>query len=247
MDKNQKTSWYREWFDTPFYHILYKHRDEGEAKVFLENLTHYLALPKSSKLLDIPCGKGRHAHILHELGYDVTGLDLSANNIKMARATADQGCDFHRHDMREIFKEDAFNGILNLFTSIGYFDSDAENQKVIKAFASQLKAGGVLVIDFLNVKKAIKELTHEELREEEGISFCISRKVENGFIQKQIKFSFENQEHTYQEKVRALDLSDLSSWILQAGLHLVDVFGDYDLGAFDAVNSDRLILIAKKP
>ena len=54
-------SWFTNWFDSPYYHILYKNRDEKEAQVFIDNLIEKLQLKKSSKLIDIACGKGRHA------------------------------------------------------------------------------------------------------------------------------------------------------------------------------------------
>jgi len=52
-------NWYASWFDTPYYHILYKDRDYDEAQAFMDNLTHYLNLPEESKILDLACGKGR--------------------------------------------------------------------------------------------------------------------------------------------------------------------------------------------
>ena len=60
-------SWFINWFDSPYYHILYKNRDEKEAEFFIENLVQYLNLKKRSKLLDIACGKGRHVFVVeHE-------------------------------------------------------------------------------------------------------------------------------------------------------------------------------------
>ena len=69
--------WYASWFDTPFYHILYKDRDHSEAQLFMDNLTNYLNIPEQGEILDLACGKGRHSMYLNSLGYDVTGVDLS--------------------------------------------------------------------------------------------------------------------------------------------------------------------------
>ncbi|MBW8050360.1 MAG: methyltransferase domain-containing protein [Cytophagales bacterium] len=76
--------WYNKWFNSPYYHLLYKHRDEDEAKLFIDNLEDYLQLKPGDKILDMPCGRGRHAVYLNKKGYDVTGIDLSEENIKYA-------------------------------------------------------------------------------------------------------------------------------------------------------------------
>ena len=52
-----KTKWYASWFDTPYYHLLYKERDQGEAQMFMNNLTSFLNIPKGGKILDLACGK----------------------------------------------------------------------------------------------------------------------------------------------------------------------------------------------
>jgi hypothetical protein len=67
MTKHKK-QWYASWFDTPFYHILYRDRDNDEAQSFMDTLTHYLNLPEQGKILDLACGKGRHSMYLNALG-----------------------------------------------------------------------------------------------------------------------------------------------------------------------------------
>ena len=68
-------TWYANWFDTPYYHILYKDRDHAEAQLFLDNITHYLNLPENAQVLDLACGRGRHSIYLNKLGYNVLGTD----------------------------------------------------------------------------------------------------------------------------------------------------------------------------
>ena len=75
------SSWYTSWFDTPFYHILYKDRDYSEAQDFMTNLTEYLNMPEHGTIMDLACGKGRHSVFLNTLGYNVLGVDLSQNSI----------------------------------------------------------------------------------------------------------------------------------------------------------------------
>ena len=77
--------WFTDWFNTSYYHILYKDRNDADAQLFMKNITAFLALPKTAHILDLPCGKGRHALFLNSLGYKVTGADLAENSIKYAK------------------------------------------------------------------------------------------------------------------------------------------------------------------
>ena len=82
---SSKKEWFESWFDTSYYHTLYKHRDHKEAEVFMKNLVNYLNLSNNASLLDLACGKGRHAIYLNSLGFQVTGVDLSKNSIEKAK------------------------------------------------------------------------------------------------------------------------------------------------------------------
>ena len=77
--------WYKNWFDSRYYHILYKERDNYEAKIFIDNLIKYLKIPTKSKIIDIACGKGRHSIYLEQKKMTVTGIDLSNKSINHAK------------------------------------------------------------------------------------------------------------------------------------------------------------------
>ena len=160
-------TWYASWFDTPYYHILYKDRNYREAQIFMDNLTHYLNLPEKAKVLDLACGKGRHAIYLNQLGYDVIGADLSENSIAEANKNANETLHFVVHDKRIPFEE-KFDAIFNLFTSFGYFDDDADNYKTIKAIHNSLTETGFAVIDFMNVDYVLENLVANEIKTVDG-------------------------------------------------------------------------------
>ena len=80
IDSDKK---YNNWFDSKYYHILYDNRDNNEAKGFVETILKHLKLKKNSKILDAACGKGRHSVEIEKFGYNVTGIDLSKNSIKV--------------------------------------------------------------------------------------------------------------------------------------------------------------------
>lgn len=237
-------NWFACWFDTPYYHILYKERNYREAQLFMDNLTHYLNLPEKAKVLDLACGKGRHSIYLNQLGYEVVGADLSENSIIEANKNKNHNLSFQVHDMRDSF-EDKFDAIFNLFTSFGYFENDEDNLTTLKAMKDSLTEHGFAVIDFMNVNQVIDNLVPEEVKTVDGIDFHIKRYVSNGHIFKEIDFEDQGQKFHFTEKVKALTLKDFEVMMEEAGIYLLDIFGDYKLKKFHKIDSERLIMIFK--
>lgn len=238
--------WFENWFDSDYYHLLYKERDQGEAIFFIDNLLFLLKHDKKAKILDLACGKGRHAIYLSNKGYQVTGLDLSVNNINYACKNKHNNSSFFVHDMRKCFRENYFDIVLNLFTSFGYFEKEKDHQEVIKHIAKSLKPDGVLVIDFMNSKEVMKNLILEEFKMLDQVEFKMQRFIKHGFIIKQINVKDKNKNNTYIEKVKALSLSDFQYYLNTAGLEVINLFGDYKLNTFDEESSERLIIVARK-
>jgi SAM-dependent methyltransferase len=236
--------WYASWFDTPFYHILYKDRDYSEAQLFMDNLTEYLNLPEHGKILDLACGKGRHSIYLNSLGYDVTGVDLSENSISFAKQFENETLHFDVHDMCEPYGK-TFDAVFNLFTSFGYFENDEDNLKTIEAIKADLNEYGFGVIDFMNSDFVINNLVEEDVKTIEGIDFNQKRHVEGNYIVKTITFKVDNKEYSFQERVKALSLDDFKILFEKAGVYLLDVFGDYKLKKFHKETSERLVMIFK--
>lgn len=244
--EQQEVEWFSAWFDSPYYHILYKDRDQKEAQLFMDNLLAYLHPKQNAKILDLACGKGRHSRYLNQKGFDVTGIDLSGKSIAYAKQYENEHLHFDVHDMRQVYKPEGFEFILNLFTSFGYFENETENVVALCATAQSLKYGGKLVIDFMNTDKVITNLVTDEVKEIQGITFKIHRGLEHDFIVKTISFSDNGQEYRFQERVRALREEDFIEFFKMAQLRLVDVFGDYKLNSYDQEKSDRMIFVLKK-
>ena len=239
-------NWFANWFDSPYYHLLYKNRDDKEAQSFIDNLICRLKIPKKSMILDIACGKGRHSIYFNKRGMKVEGIDLSHNSINIAKKEENTTLNFSVYDMRKVFKKDTFDIIVNLFTSFGYFKKNKDEQTAITAMALSLKQEGTLIIDFMNTKKVIKNLVESERKEVDGVNFNIKRCIKNNYIIKDIIFSDNGNNYQFQEKVKALTLDDFSKLISHAGLKIIDIFGDYRLKDFNALTSERLIIICKK-
>ncbi|WP_299114225.1 class I SAM-dependent methyltransferase [uncultured Winogradskyella sp.] len=236
--------WYASWFDTPYYHILYKDRDYSEAQIFMDNLTSYLNIPEGGKILDLACGKGRHSVYLNRIGYNVTGVDLSEQSIKYANQYANDTLKFDVHDMTKPYPE-TFDAVFNLFTSFGYFEDEECNLRTIKAIKAELNEFGFGVIDFMNVNYVIENLVAENTKTVEGISFHQKRSVKDNYIVKDISFEADGQHYEFQERVKAFTLDDFIVLFEKAGVYLLDVFGDYKLRKFHSDSSERLIMIFK--
>ncbi len=241
---DDKNKWFTSWFDTPFYHTLYKDRDDTEAQAFMETLTDYLNIPENGTILDLACGKGRHSLYLNKIGYHVTGVDLSKNSIAFSKQFENNSLNFAVHDMCTPYHKQ-FDAVFNLFTSFGYFKHDNDNLRTIEAIKAELNPSGFGVIDFMNSTFVINNLVPNEIKTVDGIDFHLKRYVENGFIIKDITFTVNNESYNFQERVRAFTLADFEALFEQAGVYLLDVFGDYKLRKFNEKTSERLVMIFK--
>lgn len=238
--------WFHNWFNSPYYHILYNHRDNNEAEYFIDNLCAYLKPEQNSRLLDIACGRGRHSNYLNKKGYDVTGIDLSYASIKFAQQFENEKLHFYVHDMRNLFYINYFDIAFNLFTSFGYFNSEKEHVNSLKSFNKALKKDGVLVLDYFNCEKIVRHLTPQEVKQVDGIDFYISKKIVDGKIIKSISFEHKNKDFAFKEEVKSFSFSDFERLFKKSGLKIDSYFGDYSLQPFDECKSDRLIFICSK-
>jgi len=243
----KRREWFGEWFNSPYYHVLYQHRDEVEAQQFIDRLSDYLHFCDDCPILDLACGKGRHSIYLNSKGLDVTGIDLSEENIKHANQFANDNLHFYRHDMREVFRTEAFEYVLNLFTSFGYFDTWEEHQQAISAVATALKPGGRFLLDFLNPYTVINNLLPVEHKTIGGIDFHITKRFESGFIIKDIRFTDQGRDYSFQEKVKAIRRVEFVAFFEGAGLVPQAFFGNYALEPYQADTSERLIMVVHKP
>lgn len=241
-----QSDWFASWFDSPYYHKLYNNRDFNEAEVFINNLVSYLKLEQKSDVLDLACGKGRHAFSLSQHGLNVLGLDLAPNSISEANAYAHANLKFAVHDMREVYSEQTFDVVFNLFTSFGYFDNDSDNLRVLNAVHTMLNDEGRIIIDFMNSTKVINNLVTKELKQVEELSFDLERIYDGKHIYKHIKFVADNTNYHFTERVQALEQADFLNLLEKSNFKVDAIFGDYQLSEYDAKNSPRLILIATK-
>ena len=244
----QAQPWFKDWFNSPYYHQLYFNRDEQEAAKFIDKLIDHLQPAAGALVLDVACGKGRHAVHLAEKGFDVTGIDLSEDSIKEALLHQTEKLHFYMHDMRLPFYINYYDFAFNFFTSFGYFNTRREHDNSIRTIAQSIKQGGCFVMDYLNVHYAEDHLVHQFDKEIDGVNYFITKWFDETHFYKKITVEDEALEEPliYQEKVAKFSLGDFTEMFAYQRLQIQEVFGDYNFGKYDVRKSPRLIMIARK-
>lgn len=238
--------WFFSWFNTPYYHILYRNRDYSEASLFIDNITQFLKLNSNAVCWDLCCGKGRHSIYLNKKGYSVIGTDLSEQSILEASKNSNNSLEFYQHDMRKLFRTNYFDIVFNVFTSFGYFEKREDDLRVFDSVQKALKPNGLFVFDYLNSEYVKGIIIENDTKTIDGITFQISKKIENNTIIKRIDFTDNGQAFHFEERVKLFDKSYFEDLAKDCNLTILNTFGNYQLHAFDEKNSPRLILVLQK-
>lgn len=247
----KETPWYEDWFNSDAYEIVYNRRNLNDAEHLADLLESELEPAPGIDILDVGTGRGRHARILAKRGYRLTGLDLSEKAIETARERAEsegltkEQIVFVQGDMRLPHFQERFDGVVNLFTSFGFFEDEHDHRRAISSMATALKPEGWLMQDFLNAPYVRERLVPESEHTSGDVHVHQKRWIEDGRVNKRILLTRGTEEYTYLESVRLLTREDLNTIYENAGLTVTGTFGDYAGNAYSA-SSPRLILIAAK-
>ena len=158
------SDWWRTWFG-PGYLALYDDTLGERTPIEIDQLEALLQLRPPLRILDLPCGQGRHAIELARRGYEVTGVDLSPYLIGVAKARAEAGgvkVRWLEGDMRRPVPGERFDLVLNLFTSLGYFLDEADDRLVVQAAADMLGPGGRFLLEVINGERLMGHFVERE-------------------------------------------------------------------------------------
>jgi len=230
-------AWYQEWFGEEYLE-LYAHRDENEARDQVDFFRVQCGAVRG-ELLDLACGMGRHVAMLREAGYRAVGCDLSFTMLRTG--IAEYGpMPMVRADMRSLpFCSSSFGGLVNFFTSFGYFSNEEENVQVVQEMARVLAPDSVFLFDYLNVDRELDHLVTKEDRGDVHIERWFDPSDRS--FNKRITIG----EKRYLERVRGYDLAEISAMFTSAGLAIRSVFGDFAGAPYEA-SSPRLILVGRR-
>ena len=243
-----KPDWFASWFDSAHYHRLYAHRDQAEARAFVDRLIDRLEPARGAGMLDLGCGSGRHARSLAARGFRVTGIDLSAGSLARARSIRGPDVRYVEQDMRQPFGANAFDVVFSLFTSFGYFEDARDHSSVVGNIAAALTGGGTLVLDYLNAHHVERHLVASEEVSRGDVRYHLTRWSTAQAFFKRIEIHDPTLPAPleYVERVAKLTLGDFQRLFDDRGLAIEQIYGDYQLAPFDAIESPRLILVAAR-
>ena len=242
-------NWYEEWFNTKEYFEIYKNRDDVEAETLAELILSNIKIDKGAKILDMSAGAGRHAINFAKRGFNVTAVDLSENLLKVAKENAsvyDFQIDFVHSDIRKFETSDKFNLVLNLFTSIGYFESDEENFELLRKAYNFLKPGGYFVLDYFNRNYLEENLVPSSVETINGTKINQNRSIQGNRVIKEIVIGKNGDTKKYFESVRMFSFDELQTELESIGFKINSTFGDLDGKPFVLETSPRVIIIASK-
>jgi SAM-dependent methyltransferase len=244
----QGREWYKDWFNSPYYHKLYFDRDEQEAERFITKLISFLKPAPGSRMVDVACGKGRHSKFLSSLGYDVTGIDISPESITYASQFSSDKLQFFVHDMRLLFRINCFDYAFNFFTSFGYFPTRREHDDAMRTISGCIKKSGIVLFDYLNVHYAEAQLVHQETRNIDDTIYEINRWDDESHFHKKITVRDPqlSEPIVHIEQVAKFSLGDFTDMLSFQRMQVKEVFGDYELNPYHVSKTPRLIIIAEK-
>ncbi|OGR75687.1 MAG: hypothetical protein A2X40_00595 [Elusimicrobia bacterium GWC2_65_9] len=211
-----------------------------------------LRLKKGSRVLDMPCGTGRHALLLARRGALGLGVDASAEYLRRARAAARglANARFVKGDMRRVHLGDEFDAAVNLWTSFGYFDRPRDDLKVLRGAARALKPGGFFLIDLVDYAAIKRRRRAKNWADREDGSFVLEEafftggrdpKVVNEWIvlrpgRRPLRSRF---------VVRGYDRRRLFAALRRAGLEPIRTWGSLT-GAPRRKSSTRLVVLSRR-
>jgi SAM-dependent methyltransferase len=239
------SNWFENWFDTDYYHLLYRHRDDEEAHEFIDALLACLNPLPGQTALDLACGRGRHSVYLNSKNLDVTGVDLSKSSIAFAKKYENETLHFEVQDMRKSMGENKYDYVFNLFTSFGYFENSADDVLVLKNIYDALKPGGVFIFDFLNTSLVKNSQGAHTKLILDGVEFEINKEVSQNNVIKHIHINDRGTQVDFYEKVKLIEVEWFKEAFEKTGFAIQSMFGNYKLANYNE-RSERLIILAKK-
>lgn len=241
--------WFKKWFASDDYLDVYRHRNSEDTKNLVSLILSKIEINTDANVLDAACGAGRHSIKFAEMGFNVTGFDLSQTLLNIAIKDASEknlNINFQNADLRSFTSNIKFDLILSLFTSFGYFNSDEENFAFIKNAFQMLNKNGYYILDYLNknyLEDNLVELTKKVVDDKAIVE---NRTISDGRVLKRITIAKENHNSEYLESVKLYSYKELVDNFNEIGFRKTHVFGDYFGNAYNEESSDRCIIIFQK-
>jgi SAM-dependent methyltransferase len=244
------SEWWRSWFG-PGYLALYDQYLAERTPVEIDQLEALLSLRPPLRILDLPCGQGRHAIELARRSYDVTGVDLSPFLLKVAEERAKAAgvrVRWLSGDMRQPIAAEGFDVVLNLFTSLGYFADEMDDRRVVAAAATMLLPGGRFVLEVINGERLMAQFQEREWFTVGQAAVVERRSLDRSTRRMVVERTVTTPKET-QVNVHAIRLymsRDVDAMLREAGFGQVELYGDWS-GEPLTPESLRVLAVATMP
>ena len=244
MPENER---FKEWFNSPYYQKLYFNSGGDELKTFLPKLCSHIGIKSNAKILDAACGTGMNAITLANSG-QVTGVDISPENINQALQHSSESTQFFLHDLRLPFWGNYFDYIFILSSNFGFYRTRREHDAATRTISRALKPNGFFVLDYLNVHFTEDNLKPFESKTIDDVKFEIEHSQDNDNFYRKIKIidAAMPEPVEFIEQKAKFSFGDVTDMMSFQGLQVREVFGNYDLAPYDVKASPRMIIIAEK-
>lgn len=247
------TTWHCDdqfWAD--FEPVIFPPKQWEAAREEVDGVVKLLDLQPGAAVLDLPCGPGRHSLELARRGYRVTGADRTTRYLDEARekaAAESLTIEWHQADMREFRRPGAFDALLNLYTSFGYFENAAEDRRVAEHFFVTLKPGGRLIMDLMSKEILARIFQPRDWREVAPGVYCLEERtvqqdwawIDSRWI---VLAAGERSEHHVTH--RLYSASELKAVLADVGFTALRAYGSLSGTPYDH-EAQRLVMVAEKP
>lgn len=243
--------WWRTYFDDVFFRLHDPLFTEAASRHEVAAMRELLALPYGARILDVPCGWGRHTALFAEAGLAAFGADLSTD--LLARAEPGQRPRHARYaaaDVRALpFADGCFDAVVNVFTSLGLFLDDAEDVRALVEARRVLAPGGALLLESMHRDEVIAAYAERDRwRLPDGTEIRVRRRFDPVSGVSHERWRWRSGDGSAQgEKRHALRLrtaTEIDGLLRAAGFRAIVYYGDWD-GAPLTRSAERLIAVAR--
>ncbi len=243
--------WWKTLFDQDYLTVYGPLYPPERSRQEVEGVERILGLRPGMRVLDLACGHGRHTLLLAGRGYQAVGLDFSGPFLAHARAQARQaGLPVHwvRGDMRALPWVEAFDAVLCLFTSLGYFEKEEDNLRVVQEVARALRPGGFFLLDLAHRDWLVRNFCRREWFRRGDLWVWEERRFDPvaGRLHVEHYWMAGSRQEKRHFDLRIYTATEAAAMVWQAGLEVHICLGGYDGSPFTG-DASRLLLVARRP
>ncbi|MHC4070301.1 MAG: class I SAM-dependent methyltransferase [Planctomycetota bacterium] len=251
MKETQEKAWYEEEsFWKSFAPAMFNQERLDVATEEIDQVIELLGIEKGAKILDLCCGIGRHSLELARRGYSIVGVDLTEEYLGKARKQAESeglNVEFVRNDMRCFCQNESFDVVINMFTAFGYFESQAENKRVLSNIYCSLREGGKLIIDVMGKEVLARIYRERDWHEEDGRIFLRESKMQQNWSWADVRLIVleDGEQREFRFGHRVYSAVEIEGLLKDCSFSSVSIYGDLTGADYDH-NAKRLIAVGQK-